>query len=332
MDREPQLHAALDEQLRQLPDLVLGLRHRHAVTRNDDHFLRERHHHAGVAGLDGLEAPADLAGGGGAGVAEPREQHVAERAVHGLRHQLREQRTGRAHHRAGDDHRGVVEYEALQAHRESRERVVERDDDRHVGAADRQRHGEPEHQRQHEESADHRERGVEVSGDQRTEQQRRGEQHQVEELLPAEADAARDQTLQFPEGDRTAAEGHRADDATGHRERRAGVAFGSAAIQLHRRDRRRGPAPHAVVERDHLRDVGHGHALAAPPREHPAHQHRRENQPVVGHSRVQERDEGRHQHAGAGPQDAAAGRDRGAHALEPHDEQHRGDEVARLDA
>ena len=35
-------------------------------------------------------------------------------------------------------------------------------------------------QRQHEESADHRERGVEVCGDQRTEQQRRGEQQQIE--------------------------------------------------------------------------------------------------------------------------------------------------------
>ena len=97
------------------------------------------------------------------GLAEVREQHVAERAVHGLRHELREQRAGRADHGAGDDHGGVVEHEALEADREAGERVVERDHHRHVGAADRQRHGDAEEQRAREEQRDRRQARVDAA-------------------------------------------------------------------------------------------------------------------------------------------------------------------------
>src|ERR1700722_14240903 len=79
MDREAHRYTAIDQQLHQLPHLVLRLRHGHAIAGNDDDFLRERHHDAGVRGLDRLETAGDFgARGGGAGIAEAREQYVAE--------------------------------------------------------------------------------------------------------------------------------------------------------------------------------------------------------------------------------------------------------------
>ena len=68
---------------------------------------------------------------------------------------------------------------------------------------------------------DHRRSGVHVRGHQPAQDQRRPQQQQVEQLLAAEADAARDQALQLAEGDGAAAEGDRADDAAGDRERRS---------------------------------------------------------------------------------------------------------------
>jgi hypothetical protein len=103
------------------------------------------------------------------------------------------------------------------------------------------------------------------------------------------------------------------------------------AIQLDRGDGRRGSAAHAVVERDHLRHVGHRDLLAAPPRDQRADDDRRDDELVVGHSRVQERDQRGDDHAGAGPDDSAARGHRRAHALEAEDEQRRGQEIADVD-
>ncbi len=56
VNRELHRDAALDQQLAQFPDLVLGLRDGHAVAGNDQNLLRKGHHHADVRGLDGLHA------------------------------------------------------------------------------------------------------------------------------------------------------------------------------------------------------------------------------------------------------------------------------------
>ncbi len=74
-----------------------------------------------------------------------------------------------------------------------------------------------------------------------------------------------DEALQLAEGNGAAAEGDGANNAADHGESGDGDTRGSAPIQLHRGDRRRRTAAHAVIERDHLRDIGHGDALAAPP-------------------------------------------------------------------
>ena len=78
--------------------------------------------------------------------AEAAEQHVGERAVHGARHELRQHGAGRADHHAGDDHRRVGQHVALERDGQAGERVVQRDDDRHVGAADGQGHEHAEDQ------------------------------------------------------------------------------------------------------------------------------------------------------------------------------------------
>ncbi len=139
VDRELDRDAALDEQLAQLPDLVLRLGDRHAVAGNHDHLLGKGHHDPDIGRFDRLQAALHRARTrhGAARVPESGEQHVAQRPIHGPRHQLREQSAGRAHDRAGDDHRSVVEHEAFESHRQSGERVVKRDHDRHVRAADR---------------------------------------------------------------------------------------------------------------------------------------------------------------------------------------------------
>jgi hypothetical protein len=87
-------------------------------------------------------------------LAEIGEQHIADRAVHGLRHQQRQQRAGGADHHAGDHQRRVLQHEPFEADREAGEGVVDRDHDRHVRAADRQRHQDAEEQRAAEEQID----------------------------------------------------------------------------------------------------------------------------------------------------------------------------------
>jgi hypothetical protein len=150
--------------------------------------------------------------------------------------------------------------------------------------------------------------------------------------LAAEAVRLPDKSLEFPKGDEAAAEGHRADDAADHGERSDHRRQRFAAVQFHGRDRGGGAAAHAVVERDHLRHVGHGHALAADPGEGSTHHDGPEDQGIVAHPRIQQGEDRRDQHAGAGPHDAAArGHRRAQAALQAHDEQERGDEVTRLD-
>ena len=77
-------------------------------------------------------------------------------------------------------------------------------------------------------------------------------------------------------------------------------------------------------------DFGSEHTDALSTRDR-AEDDRRQQPFVVAEAREQEGEQRRHQHAGAGPDDAAARRHRRAHALEAHDEQEGGDEITRLD-
>ena len=166
------------------------------------------------------------------------------------------------------------------------------------------------------------------------------EQQPVDELLAAETHGLVEHALQLGPGDQTTAEGDRADDAADHRQRHDDVAVlhrlvcrvgERRAVQLHRGDGRGRAAAHAVVERDHLRHVGHGDFLAAPPRHDGADDDGGDDELVVAHVGIQERHERGDRHAGAGPDDAAARGHRRAHALQAQDEQAGREEVADVD-
>ena len=100
-------------------------------------------------------APA-IAGRAVSPVPKPPTMMLPDRPVHRVGHQLGEDATGRADQRPGDDQRRVAEDEAGHRDRGAGEGVEQRDDDRHVGAADRQHHGHPEGQRG---QAEHDQRG-----------------------------------------------------------------------------------------------------------------------------------------------------------------------------
>ena len=93
-------------------------------------------------------APGPGRGRPAAAAAEGPEEHVRERAVHGLAHHPREQRAGGADERARDDQQVVVQDEAGGGRRDAGERVQQRDHDGHVGAADRQHEEHAEQQRE----------------------------------------------------------------------------------------------------------------------------------------------------------------------------------------
>jgi hypothetical protein len=77
----------------------------------------------------GLHAALDLALLLVAGDAEIAEDDVGDAAVHGARHEQRQQAYRRADDHAGDHQRRVLQHVAFEADREPGEGVVQRDDD-----------------------------------------------------------------------------------------------------------------------------------------------------------------------------------------------------------
>ena len=210
--------AALHEQVGEVAHRVLRLRDRHAVAGHDDQRADVGEQHGRVLARDlahrarGGGAPA---GGGRGGGAEASEQHVAERAVHRLAHELREQRARGADQRAGDDERVVVEHEPGRGGGKAGERVEQRDHDRHVGAADRHHHQRSERQRREHEQQEPRhvpavQHAYHCDRDQRREREVR-HAHDA-----GGGRALGDQPLQLGERDRAPAERDRADDGAEH--------------------------------------------------------------------------------------------------------------------
>ena len=116
---------------------MLRLGNRHAVARHDQHFVGKRHHDADVGRFDRLHTAGDIAGFAHHLVTESGEEDVGKRAIHCFGHQLCQERTGRADDCTRNDHRGVLQYEAFKGDSKAGQGVVKRNDDRHVGAADR---------------------------------------------------------------------------------------------------------------------------------------------------------------------------------------------------
>ncbi len=137
--------------VRELAHVVLCLRDGHSVSGDDDHLAREGELHCDVLGGRRAHRPSVV----GAclaraclHLAERAEEDVRDGTVHRLRHEQRQQRARGADEHPGHDQDGRVEHEPGRGRREPRERVQQRDDDRHVGAADREDEHDPEEQRE----------------------------------------------------------------------------------------------------------------------------------------------------------------------------------------
>ena len=149
VNRVANVDALGDQLLRHLFHRVLRARDGEAVSRNDDHAL-------GVAEQERdvfrRTRPHLLLLGGCSrafGRAEPAEDHADERAVHRLAHDVGQDRARRADERSRDDEQRVVQREADAGGRPPGVAVQHRDDDRHVGTADRDDDQHPENEGNH---------------------------------------------------------------------------------------------------------------------------------------------------------------------------------------
>jgi hypothetical protein len=202
-------------------------------------------------------------------LAERAEEDVRDRAVHGLRHEKGEQRAGGADEHPGDDENGRVEHEAGRRRGQSRERVQERDDDRHVRAADREHEHDAEHERE-QDQRDDRPLRLEPDHDGDAQRCRTAEDDDVHDVLAGEDDrSAAHQLLQLREGDERAGERDRADQRRqGDREALVPDEDAVELVELRERDERRRPAADPVEQGHHLRHRGHLHLPRADHSDH----------------------------------------------------------------
>ena len=145
-------------------------------------------------------------------LAEGSEQHVGERAIHGLAHDHGENEAGRSIERAGHDQHFAIQNKSQQGGGKAGVGVQQRDDRRHVSAADgsdqqhakNQRHDDHDREQQRVRGIDH----------QRNRQAERCcENGEADEVLSAIDDRAlRQNFLQLSRGDQAAGKGERADD------------------------------------------------------------------------------------------------------------------------
>ena len=260
------------EQLGQLADGVLGLGHGEAVARDDDHRLRVGQLDRDVVGADLADGAAGAGGRAGRLVAatEPADHDVHDRAVHGVGHQLGQDRAGRADEGAGDDEDRVAEHEAGHRRRRAGERVEQADDDRHVGAADRQDHRDPEDQAgQHDD-----ERGAPSAAS--LPRARTPAAPRISATVPSTATSAmrdrdelaardvdrlaRDQALELAAGDERAGERDRADErAEDDEDRRVERRPGAEPDEVVDGDEGRRAAADRIEQRHQLRHRGHLH-------------------------------------------------------------------------
>jgi hypothetical protein len=82
------------------------------------------------------------------------EQNAGDRTVHGLRHEQGQQRSGCAHDHARDHQRRILQHEPFKSDRQPGGRIADGEDDRHIGAADRQCDQDAQEERAAEEDAD----------------------------------------------------------------------------------------------------------------------------------------------------------------------------------
>ncbi len=317
---------------RELLDLVLRLRHGHAVAGDDHHAFRVGHHDTGIGGIDRFHAAGDIARRCLADVSPkalnstlPMERFMAF-AISWVSSVPAEPTTVPAMIMA-----------ALLSTKPSRATaspVSALNNEMTTGMSAPPMGSvimTPIGQREREEQQHHAAGQLTLHNQPHAGADGSQQQCEVDELLSPEAQGLACPALQLGEGDQRTGERDRTDQGTGKARARKVADGKSTPEQFDRRNGAGRAAAHAVVERDHLRHVGHGDPLARPVRQSSAQGDGHGHQQVVLHARVEEGDERGDQHADAGPDDAAACRDRRAHALQAEDEQHGRGEVTDLD-
>jgi hypothetical protein len=155
VDGEAHLLALGAQLAGQFGNVLLRLRHGHAVARHDDDAVGVVQRGRDAVGVDGDLLALDLHRRTGVPPKPPRITEM-KRAVHRLAHDVGQDRTGRADQRADHDQQVVAEREADGRRRPARIGVEHRHHHRHVGAADahdqvvadEQRQQRHDHQRQ----------------------------------------------------------------------------------------------------------------------------------------------------------------------------------------
>ena len=187
------------------------------------------HDEGGVVGRALLHGPRFRRALGTAGLAaEAAQDHRDEAAVHALAHDVGEDRARRAHQRAGDDQRGVLQREADARRRPAGIGIQHRDHHRHVGAADGNDQGDAEDEAR---AGDRPERPVRLVHDEIDDQaDDRGEDQKVEHMPRRQNDRrARHVAVELGEGDERAGEGDGA-DGDAQATSRSGSAHADSAV------------------------------------------------------------------------------------------------------
>ena len=126
---------ALGPQLtRQFADRLLRLRHRHPIARNDDDAVRLIQRCRHTVGVDGNLLAGDFHRRA-RGAAKAAQDHRDKAAVHRLTHDVRQDRTRRAHQRANHDQQVIRQRKANRRRRPAGVAVQHRHDDGHISPA-----------------------------------------------------------------------------------------------------------------------------------------------------------------------------------------------------
>ena len=186
------------------------------------------------------------------------------RAVHRLRHQHRQQRARRADERSAHDQHVLVQHEAGAAARQAGERVEQRDDDGHVGAADRQheQHAEREGAEDQRRAASCGPNTIATPSPTKAPRAagscRPSAPGDVSAALTRPWSFAKATMLPAKEPSRSAPRAR----SPRRRWRSRSPGSGDRVVELRDRDQRRRAAADAVEQRHHLRHRGHLHGRA----------------------------------------------------------------------
>ena len=207
------LDAAGDEQVGELPQRALRLRNSEPVPGNEDHLVRIPEHDRDVvrSGRAHRAISTTRPAPARSRAIERTEECRGDRPAHGLGHLSREERARCTDKRAGNDEEDVSEDVAARRDREAGEGIEKRDDDRDVGAADRQHeqnaHEQCQHQQRHEQPCLRCDHQPDSSGEGCGSDENRHVLSGRDDDRPA-----RHELLKLQERDDRTAERHRSDD------------------------------------------------------------------------------------------------------------------------